>query len=95
MAKKCENDFINVKCGVMDQFSVIFGKKNKAIFLDTQDINKFKYVSFKSNDYSLLIVNSNLRRNLISSKYNERYDECQKIVEFLNSQNNSKYKVYM
>lgn len=92
LAKKCENDFINVKCGVMDQFSVIFGKKNKAIFLDTQDINKFKYVSFKSNDYSLLIVNSNLRRNLISSKYNERYDECQKIVEFLNSQNNSKYK---
>lgn len=91
LAKKCENDFIGVKCGIMDQFSVVFGKSNKAIYLNSQNINDFRYVSLENNDYSFLIVNSNLKRNLASSKYNQRYQECQEILKIINEKNGSDY----
>lgn len=55
IAQKAENEFIGVNCGIMDQFAVGMGKKDKAILLDCNNIN-YKYADVKLLDYSIIIL---------------------------------------
>jgi galactokinase len=81
-AQHTENEFIGVKCGIMDQFAVANGRKDHAILLDC-DTLKYELVPFKSGDYKLVIGNTNKRRGLVDSKYNERRSQCESAVEQL------------
>lgn len=74
-AKKVENEFIGVSCGIMDQFAVAMGQKNKAILLDCDTI-QYEYIPFETIGYDLVIINTNKQRALAESKYNERFAEC-------------------
>lgn len=85
LAQKVENEFIGVNCGIMDQFAVAFGEKDKAIVLncDTLDYN---IVDCNLGNYSLAIINTNKPRKLAESKYNERVSECQTALKLLNQE---------
>ncbi len=82
LSKKAENEFIGVNCGIMDQFAVAFGKKNKAILLNC-DTLEYEYIPLESGNYSLVIINTNKKRNLVGSKYNERFTECGEALKLL------------
>ena len=82
MSQKAENEFVGMNCGIMDQFAVGFGKKDHAIFLNCDTLD-FENVPLILNDCSLIITNTNKRRGLTDSKYNERRAECEKAVELL------------
>jgi galactokinase len=82
MSQKAENEFVGMNCGIMDQFAVGFGKKDHAIFLNCNTLS-FENVPLILNDCSLIITNTNKRRGLTDSKYNERRSECEKAVELL------------
>jgi galactokinase len=82
MSQKAENEFVGMNCGIMDQFAVGFGKKDHAIFLNC-DTLFFENVPIILTDCSLIITNTNKRRGLTDSKYNERRGECDKAVELL------------
>ncbi len=82
MSQKAENVFVGMNCGIMDQFAVGFGKKDNAIFLNC-DTLFYENVPVIFNDCSLIITNTNKRRGLTDSKYNERRSECEKAVELL------------
>jgi galactokinase len=82
MSQKAENEFVGMNCGIMDQFAVGFGKKDNAIFLNCDTLS-FENVPLILNDCSLIITNTNKRRGLTDSKYNERRGECDKAVELL------------
>ena len=82
MSQKAENEFVGMNCGIMDQFAVGFGKKDHAIFLNCDKLF-FENVPIDLNDCSLIITNTNKRRGLTDSKYNERRSECDKAVELL------------
>ncbi|RFZ85446.1 galactokinase [Mucilaginibacter terrenus] len=75
LSKWVENVFIGLNSGIMDQFSVAFGEKNKALMLDC---NTLEYEAVDSNlgEYVLAIINTNKPRKLAESKYNERVQEC-------------------
>jgi galactokinase len=75
LAKKVENEFIGVNCGIMDQFAVVFGEKNKAILLNC-DTMEYEMLPFETSNYKLIIINTNKQRTLADSKYNERFAEC-------------------
>ena len=75
LSKKVENEFMGLNCGIMDQFAVAMGKKQKAILLDC-DTLEYGYVPFETGDYKLVIINTNKKRELVGSKYNERFAEC-------------------
>ncbi|HYM93382.1 MAG TPA: galactokinase, partial [Chitinophagaceae bacterium] len=75
ISKKVENEFIGVNCGIMDQFAVAMGKKDKAILLNCETL-EHEYIPFQTGNYSLAIINSNKQRTLLGSKYNERFTEC-------------------
>lgn len=86
MVKYCqiaENKFIGVNSGIMDQFAVGMGKKDNAILLDCNTLN-FTYVPIKLKDMSIVIANTNKKRGLADSKYNERRSSCEEAVAVLN-----------
>lgn len=85
LAQKSENEFNGVQCGIMDQFAVANGKQDHAILLMC-DTLEFKHVPFKSVRYKLVIGNTNKRRGLVDSKYNERRSECEQAVRDLQAQ---------
>ncbi|MCU0472416.1 MAG: galactokinase [Bacteroidales bacterium] len=82
MSQKAENEFVGMNCGIMDQFAVGFGRKDHAIYLNC-DTLLYENVPIILNDCSLVITNTNKRRGLTDSKYNERRAECDKAVEQL------------
>lgn len=82
MSQRAENEFVGMNCGIMDQFAVGYGKKDHAIFLNCDTLD-FENVPVKLGNYSLIITNTNKRRGLTDSKYNERRAECEKAVEQL------------
>lgn len=80
IAKLCqdaENHFIGVNCGIMDQFAIAMGKKDHAVLLDTNTL-EYEYVKFALGNASIVISNTNKRRGLADSKYNERRAECER-----------------
>lgn len=84
ICQKAENQFVGVNCGIMDQFAIGMGKKNKAILLNC-DTLEYSYADMKIGDYSIVIMNTNKRRALNESKYNERRTECEQALKLLNS----------
>lgn len=83
ICQSVENQFVGVNCGIMDQFSVALGKKDKAILLDCNTL-KYKYVPLTLGIYSLIIINTNKKRELSDSKYNERKLECEMALDLIN-----------
>lgn len=83
IAKSVENNFIGLNSGIMDQFAVAFGEKDKAIVLDCDTLH-YKMVDVNLGDYVLAIINTNKNRELADSKYNERVAECQAALKSLN-----------
>lgn len=82
MCQEVENKFVGVNCGIMDQFAVALGRENNAILLDCASLY-YEYVPFDLKDASLVIMNTNKRRELSESKYNERRAECDKALEII------------
>jgi galactokinase len=85
LSQEAENKFVGVNCGIMDQFAVGMGKTNKAILLDCSTL-KYSYADINLGDYSLVIMNTNKRRALNESKYNERRAECEEALRILSQQ---------
>jgi len=82
IGQRAENMFVGVNCGIMDQFASSLGKKNHAIFLDTKTM-EYKYVPLNLGDYKVVITNTNKKRSLADSKYNQRRAECEKGLSVL------------
>jgi galactokinase len=82
MSQKAENEFVGMNCGIMDQFAAGFGKRDHAIFLNCDTLS-YENVPVVLNDCTLIITNTNKRRGLTDSKYNERRSECDRAVEFM------------
>lgn len=82
LCKRVENEFIGVNSGIMDQFAVAMGKKDRAILLNC-DTLEFEYLPVNTGDHILVIINSNKQRTLADSKYNERFAECGAALKLL------------
>ena len=77
-----ENKFNKVNCGIMDQFVIAMGKKDRAIFLDTSNLS-YEYAPIVLDNAKIVIACSNKKRGLGDSKYNERRSECEEALEEL------------
>ncbi|WP_250278857.1 galactokinase [[Clostridium] colinum] len=83
-----ENKFIGVNCGIMDQFAIAMAKKDNAIFLNTNNL-EYKYAPINLENMKIVISNTNKKRELADSKYNERREECEKsLIEIKKIKNN-------
>ncbi|MDI0274225.1 galactokinase [Bacillus safensis] len=82
LSQRAENEFIGVNCGIMDQFSIALGKEDHAILLNCDTLD-FEYSLFRQEGLALVIANTNKKRTLADSKYNERRSECQSALNDL------------
>lgn len=89
MSQEAENKFVGVNCGIMDQFAVGMGKSKKAILLNCATL-EYKYADVELGDYKIVLMNTNKRRALNESKYNDRRAECDKVLEIINSKRDNK-----
>jgi galactokinase len=83
LSQRAENQFVGVNCGIMDQFAVGMGVKDHALFLNCQTL-EYKTIPIRLDGFTLIIANTNKKRGLAGSKYNERVTECQLAVTYLN-----------
>ncbi len=77
-----ENNFNGCNCGIMDQFASAMGKKNNAIFLDTNTL-EYEYAPVVLEDAKIVIINSKVKHSLVDSAYNDRRNECETALKEL------------
>ena len=77
-----ENNFNGCNCGIMDQFASAMGKKDHAIFLDTNTL-EFEYAPVVLEDAKIVIINSKVKHSLVDSAYNDRRNECETALKEL------------
>lgn len=82
LGQRVENQFIGVNSGIMDQFAIAMGRKDHAILLDTNTM-EYAYQKLNLGDAKIIIMNTNKRRQLSDSKYNERRAECEKALALI------------
>ncbi|MCF2679412.1 galactokinase [Faecalicatena contorta] len=79
-----ENNFNGCNVGIMDQFASAMGKKDNAIFLDTNTLN-YEYAPIKLANARIVITNSKVKHSLVNSAYNDRRNECETALKELQS----------
>ena len=77
-----ENNFNGCNCGIMDQFASAMGKKDNAIFLDTNTL-EYEYAPVVLEDAKIVIINSKVKHSLVDSAYNDRRNECETALKEL------------
>lgn len=82
LSQRAENQYVGVNSGIMDQFAVSNGAKDHAILLMC-DTLEYKLVPFRTGAYKIVIGNTNKRRGLVDSKYNERREQCDAALRIL------------
>jgi len=82
LAQRSENDFINLQCGIMDQFAIAMAQAGCAMALDCDSL-QCEQVPLNLGDYRIVIGNTNQPRELKSSAYNDRVRECQAALSVL------------
>lgn len=80
--QEAENKFVGMNCGIMDQFAIGMGKEGCAVLLDCNTLN-YEYAPLDLKGVSIVIMNTNKRRELADSKYNERRSECERALKEL------------
>jgi galactokinase len=78
-AQAAENNFVGVRCGIMDQFASLFGKRQHLIKLDCATL-EHAYIPFRFDDISLVLLDTQVKHSLASSEYNTRRAECERGV---------------
>lgn len=79
LCQEAENQYMGVNCGIMDQFAICMGQENKGIFLNTNTM-EYEYVPIELGEYQLVIAQTNKKRTLGDSAYNQRRMECNQAV---------------
>lgn len=82
IAQAAENNFVGVKCGIMDQFASMMGKKNAVIKLDCRSL-EYEYFPFDMQEYKVVLCDTGVKHNLADSEYNTRRQQCEAGVAVL------------
>ena len=82
IGQSTEHNYCGVHCGIMDQFASVFGKKDCLMRLDCRSL-EFKYFPFKPVGYKLVLVNSQVKHELVDSPYNKRRESCERVAKTL------------
>lgn len=82
LCQKAEHDFANVPCGLMDQYTSVFGKPNQLLLLDCRS-NEATWLPFDHPDLTILITNTMVHHNLADGAYAKRRDETEQALSVL------------
>ena len=76
IGQSTEHNYCGVKCGIMDQFASIFGKKGHLMRLNCATM-EFAYFPFDPKGYKVVLLDTVVKHELASSAYNKRRESCE------------------
>lgn len=82
LCQRAEHEFAGMPCGIMDQFSSVFGMPGELMLLDCMS-QEIQTVPFREEDISVLITNSNIKHELTGGEYAERRRQCESALKKL------------
>lgn len=82
LAQKVENEYLGLKSGLMDEAAIALAKEMNCLLLNCQTL-EHEHIPLDLDDYTFVVLKTNVPRSLVSSKYNERVEECQKGLSIL------------
>ncbi|QJB35615.1 galactokinase [Chitinophaga oryzae] len=85
LGQRAEHSFPGVKCGIMDQFANLHGKKDQVVRLDCRSL-EYEYFPFDFPEYRIVLCNSMVHHSLASSEYNVRRHQCEEGVKAIQAQ---------
>ncbi len=77
-----EHNYCGVKCGIMDQFASVFGRRGCLMRLDCRSL-EFEYFPFDPEGYRLVLLDSRVKHELVGSPYNDRRASCERVAAAL------------
>ncbi|HZX72802.1 MAG TPA: galactokinase [Cyclobacteriaceae bacterium] len=86
IAQSAEHHFVGLMCGIMDQYSSLFGKEDEAMLLDCRSITH-TYLPFHFDNIEIILVDSKVKHELASTAYNDRREACEQGVKIVQLQN--------
>lgn len=86
LAQKAEHSYAGVKCGIMDMFASLNGKKSHVILLDCNTLD-YNYFPINNDEYDIVLINSKVHHSLASGEYNVRRKQCEEGLAILQQQN--------
>jgi galactokinase len=81
LGQQVEHQFVGVNCGIMDQFTNLFGRENELIKLDCRSL-EFERIPFPNREVRILLCDTKVHRELVSSEYNKRREQCNEAVKY-------------
>ena len=81
IVQQAENEFIGVKCGIMDMFASLHGKENNVIRLNCETL-EYQYFPLNLGEYKIVLFDSGVKHNLVESEYNLRRQQCEEGLAF-------------
>ena len=76
IGQSTEHNYCGVKCGIMDQFASVFGKKGHLMRLNCATM-EFEYFPFNPEGYKVVLLDTVVKHELASSAYNKRRESCE------------------
>lgn len=80
IGQKAENKFVGANCGNMDQLTSALGQKDHLIMIDCRSLDITP--TPVPHGYSIAIINSNVKHDLVTGEYNSRRQECEQAAKF-------------
>jgi galactokinase len=82
MAQRAEHEYAGVKCGIMDQFASMFGKKEHVLRLDCRSL-QYEYFPLRMEGLKIILLDTGVKHSLASSEYNVRREQCEEGVAMI------------
>lgn len=79
VGQQTEHKYVGTKCGIMDQFISLHGREGSLVRLDCRS-GEYEYFPWQPEGYSLVVVNSCVRHELVGSPYNDRRNSCERVA---------------
>ena len=80
IARRAEQNFVGVNCGIMDQMATLLCTEDNALFIDCRD-QSYTQVPVAFSDAGFMVVDTKVKRELDNSAYNERRKQCEAAVK--------------
>ena len=82
LCQRAENEFVGMKCGILDQFSSVFGREDHALLIDCRSLDH-EAAPLDQEAAAFVVLDTKKERPLVDSAYNERRGQCEEAVRLL------------
>ena len=82
ISHKSNHDFLGLQGGIMDHFTILYGKKDQAILLNCENL-EHQYIPLDFGEYEIVLFDSKVSHSLVHSAYNDRVAECKQALKII------------